>query len=381
MSQIKETRDAQLTETEQGELKINQYLIKESIGKGSYGIVSLAIDTNTNQEYAAKEFSKSRLRRKKFSTILRPSGKGSFRGKYSNFKVRAKGIQRDGEAEDPMDLVKGEIAIFKKLHHRNVVKLFEVLDAKGDDMIYMMFEMCSKGPILNVQLNNEFEHFDLEKSRYYFKELTLGVEYLHENGIAHRDLKPDNLLIASDDTLKIVDFGVSEIFEKGHDKLKNNTGSPAFMAPEMLNKTGEMSATAIDIWAMGIILYCMTIGKMPFKGSNVLEIRDSIIEQELQLPTDLDSNLVDLLKKLLDKNPDTRITMEEIRVHPWLTNNGLEPLISLEENVKNSVTEITDNDLTYAMTSIGSVFKVIQAVNRFKHLRQMSKDKSDSEKS
>lgn len=369
MSGIRETRHAEIQETDDGDIKVNQYLIKESIGKGAYGIVSLAVDTTSGIEYAMKEFSKSRLRRKNRSAMMRPAGQGGIRGKRSNFSIRARNIN-SGEAEDSMDLIKGEMAILKKLNHNNIVKLYEVLDSDNDDVLYMVFEMCHKGPIQDVKLSGKFDSYGEEESRKYFRDLLLGVEYLHENGIAHRDLKPDNILLLNDGTLKIADFGVSEIFQ-GDDKITGSAGSPAFMAPELLEASQkEYHAKAIDIWAVGVILYCLNFGTLPFLGVNVLEIRDAIVTQDFIVPDDTNPELKDLLTRLLCKDPQQRITMDELRVHPWVTEDGKNLMSSFEENTKHVVQEITDDDIRCAIKGFGSIITVVKAVNRFKNLRK-----------
>lgn len=370
MSEIRETRHAEVQETDDGDIRVNQYLIKESIGKGAYGIVSLAVDTTSGIEYAMKEFSKSRLRRKNRSNMMRPAGQGGIRGKRTSFSIRARNIQT-GESEDSMDLIKGEMAIMKKLDHNNIVKLYEVLDSDNDDVLYMVFEMCHKGPIQDVKLNGTFDSYSEEESRKYFRDLILGVEYLHENGIAHRDLKPDNILLLKDGTLKIADFGVSEIFKGDNGKITGSAGSPAFMAPELL-KAGqkEFHAKAIDIWAMGVILYCLNFGTLPFLGGNILEIRDAIVNKDFTVPENTNPDLKDLLAKLLCKDPQQRISMDELRVHPWITNGGKDPLSSFEENTKHVVHEITEEDIRCAIKNIGSIITVVRAVNRFKSLRK-----------
>lgn len=102
---------------------------------------------------------------------------------------------------------------------------------------------------------------------------------MHANDIVHRDIKPDNLLISKDDVLKIVDFGVSEMFVKGNDRLKKSAGSPAFMAPELcVTRHGEVSGKAADIWSMGVTLYCLIYGKTPFMSSNIIELYEQIKE-------------------------------------------------------------------------------------------------------
>jgi serine/threonine protein kinase len=95
--------------------------------------------------------------------------------------------------------------------------------------------------------------------------------------INHSDIKPDNLLLSDDDILKIVDFGVSEMFIKGNDKLKKSAGSPAFMAPELCKAHhGEVSGKAADIWSMGVTLYCLVYGHLPYSSTNLIELMDKI---------------------------------------------------------------------------------------------------------
>lgn len=134
--------------------------------------------------------------------------------------------------------------------------------------------------------------------------------------MVHRDIKPDNLLLDAEDCLKIVDFGVSEMFEKPESMMtKKSAGSPAFLPPELcVAKHGDVSGTAADIWSMGISLYCLRYGKLPFHHAGVLEMYESIRNEEIPIPSDEGSLFVDLMSKILDKTPETRITMTELRV-------------------------------------------------------------------
>jgi len=142
----------------------------------------------------------------------------------------------------------------------------------------------------------------------------------------HRDIKPDNLLLDSHDVLKIVDFGVSEMFTKEDDRLKSSSGSPAFASPE-LSQGGisNVSGKAADIWAMGVTLYALIYGALPFNDHNVLELYENIRHKEYRpfytqpnksvyIPEDEDPNLVDVFHKILDKDPTTRIKMPQLRV-------------------------------------------------------------------
>lgn len=144
---------------------------------------------------------------------------------------------------------------------------------------------------------------------------------VHAQGVVHRDIKPDNLLLTHDDVLKIVDFGVSEIFEKSDPMMTaKSAGSPAFLPPELCkSKHGDVSGKAADVWSMGVSLYCLKYGKLPFNQDNVLGMYEAIRSDEVSLPPDENPDFKDLVSRLLDKNADTRICMSEIRVSSHLS--------------------------------------------------------------
>ncbi|KAI7869135.1 kinase-like domain-containing protein [Spinellus fusiger] len=365
-SVVIESLCATTEETKDGR-KINNYLLKKEIGRGAFGTVHLAMAIDTEKVYAVKEFSKSRLRRKERSDMLRrggPRGRGRI----------GLGVSRGNERQTPgpLDLVRGEIAILKKLHHPHVVKLFEVLDDPNNDSIYMVFEMAHKGVLMKVQVDQVAPPYSEEEARRYFREMILGIEYLHNNDIVHRDIKPDNLLLSSGGMLKIADFGVSEMFIKGNDMLKKSAGSPAFMAPELCAAHhGEVSGKAADVWSMGITLYCLVYGQTPFTTSHLVDLLEQIQNDSIEYPSPISEDLLDLFQRLLEKDPAQRITMQEMRDHPWVVAN--EPMISEEENCQAVVTEITEDELNNAIKSIANIFTVMKAVTKFKrHSRSWS---------
>lgn len=218
---------------------------------------------------------------------------------------------------NPFELIKEEIAIMKKLDHPNLVNLIEVLDDPEDDSLYMVLEMCKKGVIMKIEPDYEAEPYDDEDCRCWFRDLLLGIEYLHAQGVIHRDIKPDNCLLTEDDTLKIVDFGVSEMFEKPEDmKIAKSAGSPAFMPPELCNiKNGSVDGKPADIWSMGVTLFCLRFGHVPFKGGAVMDLFNAITEEDLEYDDGIDEELIDLFKRILEKDPAKRIKMEHLRVH------------------------------------------------------------------
>lgn len=134
--------------------------------------------------------------------------------------------------------------------------------------------------------------------------------------MAHRDIKPDNLLLTSDDVLKVVDFGVSEMFEKESDMMTaKSAGSPAFLPPELcVVKHGDVSGRAADIWSMGVSLYCLRYGHIPFENAGVLELYEAIKKDDVDCTPVDDPNFVDLIHRILEKDAKKRITMDELRV-------------------------------------------------------------------
>lgn len=220
------------------------------------------------------------------------------------------------EAKDALFLIREEIAIMKKLNHPNLVSLIEVLDDPEEDSLYMVLEMCKKGVIMNVGLDEVAVPYVEEECRCWFRDLILGIEYLHAQGVVHRDIKPDNLLLTDDDVLKIVDFGVSEMFEKPEQmRTAKSAGSPAFLPPELcVAKHGDVSGTAADIWSMGVTLYCLRYGRIPFHRLGVLEMYDAIKTDTPAIPEDENPSFKDLIMRLMEKDPEKRITMPEIRV-------------------------------------------------------------------
>ncbi|KAI9711961.1 MAG: hypothetical protein M1828_001760 [Chrysothrix sp. TS-e1954] len=380
---VKETRNAHSEYSNSqddgtSQLRINQYLIRQEIGRGSFGAVHLATD-QYDKDYAVKEFSKSRLRRRAQSNLLRRprTGQPSFGGVKIDWPgsrpayLNASNASSEASAQDPFDLIKEEIAVMKKLDHPNLVSLIEVLDDPEEDSLFMVLEMCKKGVVMKIEVEDAVEPYEEEECRTWFRDLLLGIEYLHAQGVVHRDIKPDNCLLTEDDTLKIVDFGVSEMFEKTTEmRIAKSAGSPAFMAPELCRVNhGGVSGKSADIWSMGVTLYCLRFGKVPFRNTSVLDLYSSITTDDIPLPPSCDPNLADLIFKLLEKDPNKRIEMEKLRDHPWVTRNGEDPLLSAEENCSELLQPPTDMEMDQAITgNMGGIMAVMKAVQKFKSL-------------
>ncbi|XP_072311387.1 calcium/calmodulin-dependent protein kinase kinase 2 isoform X2 [Eucyclogobius newberryi] len=327
-------------------VQLNQYKLKDEIGKGSYGVVKLAYNEDDNTYYAMKVLSKRRLMRQAgFPRRPPPRGpKGA-----PDHPLHPKG---------PLERVYQEIAILKKLDHPNVVKLVEVLDDPSEDHLYMVFELVKQGAVMEVPTDKPLSE---DQARFYFQDLLRGIEYLHYQRIIHRDVKPSNLLVGEDGHIKIADFGVSNQFEGADALLTSTVGTPAFLAPEALSDTRKnFSGKALDVWAMGITLHCFVFGVCPFMDERILSLHQKIKTQPVELPenADISDDLKDLLLKMLDKNPETRITVPQIKLHPWVTRHGAEPLPPEDDNCCTLI-EVTEEEVENSVKHIPSLATVI----------------------
>ncbi|CBQ69711.1 related to calcium/calmodulin dependent protein kinase C [Sporisorium reilianum SRZ2] len=373
--EYRETLDAKSKDLDDGSTVINQYKVTDTIGRGAYGTVRKAeLVEDPDVKFAVKEFGKTRLRKTHRSEKLRKptreraAARPANRSDPTNAGSNAQQAEQD-ELKDPLTLIRHEIAILKKLHHPHVVKLFEVLDDPSKDSLYMVFEYCPDGTVIDVKLNHRVQPLPEDVARLYFVQILMGIEYLHENEIVHRDIKPDNILLSDDrKTCKIVDFGVSEMFLKpGDDTMQKSAGSPAFMSPELCTAGhAEYHGKADDVWSFGVTLYCMVVGHLPFDKDNFYEMYESIKNDEPDYPDHLSADLKDLLQKIFIKDPEQRITVPQMRDHPWTLaiEDGI--LLSKEENLENTVSEITDEDLDCAICKITNIFTFARAISRFK---------------
>lgn len=326
-------------------VQLNQYKLKSEIGKGSYGVVKLAYNESDDQYYAMKVLSKKKLL-KQYGFPRRPPPRGS---------KAATGGQPKPIA--PLDRIYQEIAILKKLDHLNIVNLVEVLDDPAEDNLYMVFDLLQKGPVMEVPCETPFSE---EKARLYFRDIVLGIEYLHYQKIIHRDIKPSNLLLGDDGHVKIADFGVSNQFEGNDAQLSSTAGTPAFMAPEAISDSGKsFSGKALDVWAMGITLYCFLYGKCPFIDEFILALHNKIKNKPVDFPEEpwVSEEVRDLILRMLDKNPETRITVPEIKLHPWVTQFGEDPLPLEEDHC--TVVEVTEEEVKNSVKMIPSLPAVI----------------------
>ncbi|KAK1351526.1 Non-specific serine/threonine protein kinase [Heracleum sosnowskyi] len=209
--------------------------------------------------------------------------------------------------------VKREISIMSRLHHPHIVRLFEVMATKTK--IYFVLEFAKGGELFTKVAKGRFSE---DLSRRYFQQLVSAIGYCHSRGVFHRDLKPENLLLDENWNLKVTDFGLSALTEqiRPDGLLHTLCGTPAYVAPEILAKKGYEGAK-VDIWSCGIVLFVLNAGYLPFNDPNLMVMYRKIYKGEFRCPKWTSPDLKRLLCRLLDTNPDTRITVDEIINDPW----------------------------------------------------------------
>lgn len=209
--------------------------------------------------------------------------------------------------------VKREITIMRWLRHPHIVRLHEILATKKK--IYFVLEFAKGGELFAKLAKGRFSE---DLSRRYFQQLISAVGYCHSHGVYHRDLKPENLLLDENWDLKVTDFGLSAVRDqiRPDGLLHTLCGTPAYVAPDILAKKGYDGAK-VDIWSCGIILFVFNAGYLPFNDTNLMAMYRKIYKGEFRCPKWTSPELKRLLTRLLDTNPVTRITVEEIKNDPW----------------------------------------------------------------
>ncbi|PON66181.1 Calcium/calmodulin-dependent/calcium-dependent protein kinase [Trema orientale] len=237
-----------------------------------------------------------------------------------------------------IDQIKREISIMRLVKHPNIIELYEVMATKTK--IYFVMEYAKGGELFNKVAKGRLKE---DVARKYFQQLINAVDFCHSRGVYHRDIKPENLLLDENDSLKVSDFGLSALAECKHqDGLLHTTcGTPAYVAPEVINRKGYDGAKA-DIWSCGVVLYVLLAGYLPFHDSNLMELYRKIGKAEFKFPSWFPPEVRRLLSRILDPNPNTRISIDKIKESSWLRKGMKFKNIKFETETKDLSSADTD---------------------------------------
>lgn len=208
---------------------------------------------------------------------------------------------------------KREVEIQSELYHKNITRLYSWFhDSKN---IYLVLEFSLEGELYHTL--KKVRRFDNPTASYYIFQITQALIYLHLKNVIHRDLKPENIMLSLDNCLKLSDFGWSA-YAKNKRRL-TICGTIDYLAPEMIESKDH--DFGVDIWALGILCYELLVGKPPFEAINRDTTYEKIVRVDIKYPSYLDPDAVDLISKLLIREPTKRITLKEVLHHKWIMNN------------------------------------------------------------
>ncbi|KAG7669363.1 hypothetical protein KSW81_007518 [Nannochloris sp. 'desiccata'] len=216
-----------------------------------------------------------------------------------------------------VEQIKREITILKKIHHPYIVNLQEVMSSK--DKIFMVMELVTGGDLFDkIAVEGPMKE---PAAKTIFIQLLSALHYCHSQGIFHRDLKPENVLLSSEGDVKLSDFGLGAIRQEdtinSAGLLNTICGTPNYAAPEVLARKGYDGATA-DIWSLGVVLYVVLAGCLPFDEDDLVEMFQRISQADYETPPWLSNEAADIIKSMLTADPSQRISLRKLWEHPWL---------------------------------------------------------------
>ncbi|GFZ14158.1 CBL-interacting protein kinase 4 [Actinidia rufa] len=250
-------------------------------------------------------------------------GRGSFAKVYlaqslsNNTTVAIKVIDKAKTVDAAMEpRIVREVAAMRRLsHHPNILQIHEVMATKTK--IYLVMDLAAGGD-LSTALARRRCRLPESGARRYFQQLVSALHFCHRQGVVHRDVKPQNLLLDSDGTLKISDFGLAALPENRQNLLLHTScGTPAFAAPEVIRRGGGYDGAKADAWSCGVILFVFLAGNLPFDDSNLAAMYQKICRREFQFPDWISKQSKFIIYRLLDPNPISRMTLEALIDHSW----------------------------------------------------------------
>ncbi|XP_052598739.1 sperm motility kinase 2B-like [Peromyscus californicus insignis] len=278
--------------------------------------------------------------------MLRTIGRGGFAEvklayhRFTSTLVAVKVLEKENKWCLP---VNPEVNIMKMINHPNIISLVQVIES--EKKIYLIMEVFAGKQL--YQYVGKAGHLEEDRARGIFRQILSAVSYCHEHGIIHRDLKPDNIMVDRKGNVKIIDFGLGAQVRPG-EKLSFYCGALKFAAPEFLLRR-LYDGPKVDIWTLGVVLYFMVVGKVPFDAVTLPELGHQIVNANYTVPLGMSPELQDLLSLLMTVDPSLRPTVDEVKRHPWLR----EDMEASPNDCEEMVPGLPDPAIVKAMEHIG----------------------------
>ena len=257
--------------------KIGPYQLRGTIGRGAYAVVKLAYRADQDRFYACKIVNINRIK-----------------------------------TQHQQECFEREIRILQRMRSPHVVYLYDIF--KDTLNYYIILKFCPNGSLFSMIVDKK--RFSEAECKYYFKQILLGVQYIHSVDIGHRDLKPENILIDENGDARVSDFGLST--HARQDELTSTScGSPCYAAPEILEGAGY-NAKAADMWSLGVILFAMATGQLPWTKRNKIQLFAQIRKGDFIIPANISRDCRDLISRLMTVKPDDRINIDQALSHPFV---------------------------------------------------------------
>uniref|UniRef100_A0A1A8N659 non-specific serine/threonine protein kinase n=3 Tax=Nothobranchius rachovii TaxID=451742 RepID=A0A1A8N659_9TELE len=291
------SRGAQPSPAQGRPLQVGFYEIIRTLGKGNFAVVKLAKHKVTKTQVAIKIIDKTRLNPSNLEKIYR------------------------------------EVQIMKLLNHPHIIKLYQVMETK--DMLYIVTEYARNGEMFDHLTSNG--RMSEDEARKKFWQILTAVDYCHRHHIVHRDLKTENLLLDANMNIKLADFGFGNFYKAG-EPLSTWCGSPPYAAPEVFEGK-EYEGPQLDIWSLGVVLYVLVCGSLPFDGPSLPALRQRVTEGRFRIPFFMSQDCENLIRKMLVVDPAKRISVAQIKQHRWM----LADPSAAQQTLSHSLTEYNSN--------------------------------------
>ncbi|KAL7792639.1 hypothetical protein V8C37DRAFT_380175 [Trichoderma ceciliae] len=279
---------------------IGPWQLGRTLGKGSSARVRLCRHSITNQLAAVK------IVNRRMAYLVQDSSLAALSKWDSSLP------EVNGEMRVPV-AIEREVAILKLIEHPNIMKLYDIWENRSE--IYLILEYIDQGDLFTFI--NTKGRLSEEVAIYFFRQMISAIAYCHSFNVCHRDLKPENILITADLQIKIADFGMAALHQTATHRLATACGSPHYAAPELL-KNRQYRGDRADIWSMGVILFAMLSATLPFDDPDLRVMMGKTKRGQYEMPKFLSPEAEDLIRRMLQVNPDHRITMKQIWQHPLI---------------------------------------------------------------